>query len=190
MKKDSLTAHFPWQLFWDKIAKDKVIAQRSQTVQSRCGGIAVLQMKMSHRQTAGPTGLLRKEEDKASGHSEGHSCKTSDCSPSTGPTAQSDTLFLKKKLPAHAHCWLYPHRCLSLLSVSELISFLFNLAATAPMSPFCLGGPEAVPVEHGIAAVHHSCQQCLLPGIYIISTPASMSTGKVTERGGHIWHKC
>lgn len=96
MKKDSLTGHFPWQLFWDKIAEDKVIAQRSQTVQSRCGGIAVLQMKMSHRQTAGPTGLLRKEKDKARGHSEGHSCKTSDCSPSTGPTAQSDTLFLKK----------------------------------------------------------------------------------------------
>lgn len=122
VKKDSLTAHFPWQLFWDKIAKDKVIAQRSQTVQSRCGGIAVLQMKMSHRQTAGPTGLLRKEEDKARGHSEGHSCKTSDCSPSTGPTAQSDTLFFKKN-------------CLHTLTVGFIPTGVFHCSQSRNSSP-------------------------------------------------------
>ena len=60
-----------------------------------------------------------------------------------------------------------------------------------PHVTFCQGGPAAVPAEHGIAAVHHSCQQCLLPEIYIIfaHTPASMSTHKVTEHRGHSHHK-
>lgn len=55
-----------------------------------------------------------------------------------------------------------------------------------PLSPARQGGPEAVPAEHGIAAVHHSCQQCHLPEIYIIfaHAPASMSTHKVTEHRG------
>lgn len=83
------------------------------------------------------------------------------------PHAQSEMTCINS-LSARIHWWLYPHWCLSLLSDSELISSLFNLACSPRMSPFRQGGPEAVPAEHGIAAVHHSFKQCLLPEIYII----------------------
>lgn len=72
-------------------------------------------------------GPLRKERHKAGGHSEGHSCKTSDHLPSTRLPAQSDMTCIIS-LSARIHWWLYPNWNLSLLSRSELISFLFNLA--------------------------------------------------------------
>lgn len=74
-----------------------------------------------------PMGPLCKERHKAGGHSEGHSCKTSDHLPSTRLPAQSDMTRIIS-LSARIHWWLYPNWNLSLLPHSELISFLFNLA--------------------------------------------------------------
>lgn len=115
-------------------------------------------------------GPLCNEKEKAGGQSERHSCKTSDHVPLT---------FIVYMYSLVAFSPLVSFT----LSDSELISFLFNLAPSPPMSPFRQGGPESVPVAHRIAAVHHSWQLCLLPEIYIIFArgPASMSDHKVTE---------
>lgn len=51
-----------------------------------------------------------------------------------------------------------------------------------PVSPLRQGGPAAVPSEHGIASIRHSCKRCLLPEIYTIIARASMSTHTVAER--------
>lgn len=46
--------------------------------------------------------------------------------------------------------------------------------------------PESMPVEHWIAAVHHSWRQCLVPEIYniFVHTSVCMSVCKVTENKG------
>lgn len=96
------------------------------------------------------------------------------------PTAQWIMSSINS-LSAYNHWCRYPHWCLSLFSNLELMYFIFNLAPSPPMSPFRQGGPDAVLAEHGIAAVHHSWKQCLLPEIYIIFACASLSAQKVTQ---------
>lgn len=105
------------------------------------------------------------------------------------------TTYLQQD-PLHKAIWLVLIHCLHVFTggfiptgvfdCSQILSSSpsFSISLPSPsMSPFRQGGPESVPAEHGIAAVHHSWQQCLLPEIYIIfaCAPASMSTHKVTE---------
>lgn len=144
------------------------------------GSLRFPQMKMSCRRTAAPNGTTMQRKRQGRGHSEGHSCRTSDHLPLTRPPpAHSDTTSINS-LSARIHWWLRPRWCLSLRSHSQLISFPFNFVRSPLMSPFHQGGPGSVPAEHGIAAVHHSWQQCLLPEIYIM-LPVLLSLCQLTR---------
>ncbi len=110
LKEDSLTAHFPWQLFWDKIAKDKVKTQQADTVPSGCGVIVVLRMKMSCRRTAGLTGTTTQRKGQGRGSLRGLSCKTSDHLEAVRPPAQSHVTCFSS-LSARIQCWLYSCGC-------------------------------------------------------------------------------
>lgn len=85
LKEDSSTPHFPWQLLWHKISKDKVKAQCADINPSGRGGVIEAVRNESVKQTdfTSQRDHNAKEED--------YSCKTFDRSPSTRPPQHSAT---------------------------------------------------------------------------------------------------
>lgn len=150
------------------------------------GSLWLPRMKMSHRRTAGPTGTTIQGE------------KTRQRTTQKGIHVKPLTTYLPTRT-LHKAIWLLLIHQLHMFAggfiptgVFPLLSYSALYNPTASCHLFVKEGPEAVPAEHGIAMVHHSCQQCLLPEIYIIFSraPASVSTPKVTEHWGHCRCKC